>query len=266
MGAMILRVIIEKITQMPLDKFLKMEVFDPLKMEDTHLNVPKNKLYRVANENYSTIINADGHYFTRLDNTPGTVHDPKAIAIGHASGITPGHAGFFSTKNDMIKFANALISGEIISKECLMSISNTETGFKDDDNYTWFYGSLVYLKQPYSKKLQVYPPLSGRAFMSPGFAGTHLVIDPLNEITLFIGSPRLHNRVYMIHPEMTKNIKVDDKNKKTYLVDGEEKVVCSDYTKRKETLVELSLDLAIQYQLLEKLCKEEKEMHLVREL
>lgn len=266
MGAMILRVIIEKITQMPLDKFLKMEVFDPLKMEDTYLNVPENKLYRVANENYSTIINANGCHFTRFDNTPGTVHDPKAIAIGHASGITPGHAGFFSTKNDMIKFANALISGKIISKESLMSISNTETGFKDDDNYTWFYGSLVYLKQPYSKKLQVYPPLSGRAFMSPGFAGTHLVIDPLNEITLFVGSPRLHNRVYMVHPEMTKNIKVDDKNKKTYLVDGEEKVVCSDYTKRKEALVELSLDLAIQYQLLEKLCKEEKEMHLVREL
>lgn len=266
MGAMILRIIIEKITHMPLDMFLKIEVFDKLKMEDTYLNVPKNKLYRVANENYSTIINEDGRQVTRFDNYPGTVHDPKAVAIGHQEGITPGHAGFFSTKNDMIKFANALITEQIISKESLMSISNTETGFKEDDNYTWFYGSLVYLKQPYSKKLQVYPPLSGRAFMSPGFAGTHLVIDPLNEITLFMASPRLHNRIYMIHPKMCNNIKVNDSNKKTYFIDGQEKIVGSDYTKAKEVLVELALDLSIQYQLLEKLCKEEKEMHLVREL
>ena len=40
------------------------------------------------------------------------------------------------------------VNGSILSKESLFSMSDTETGFKDQDKYTRFYGSLVYLKQP----------------------------------------------------------------------------------------------------------------------
>ena len=267
MGAMILRIVVERVSKMTFDEFVNEIIFKKAKMEDTHLIVPKHKLERVANENLSTIVFKDGSYKINYTNTPGTPHDPKAIAIGELDGIAPGHAGYFSTKNDMIKFAKALINEEIISKESLYSMSNTETGFKDDDKYTRFYGSLVYLKQPDPAFLSVYPPLSGKSFMSPGFAGTQLVVDPLNKITLFVGSPRLHNRIYQIHPDQIPNIKIDNHNMKTYtLANGEEKIVCNDYTRAKEVMVTLALDLAIQYQLLEKIFKNEKEMHLVREL
>ena len=267
MGAMILRIVVERVSKMTFDEFVNEIIFKKAKMEDTHLIVPKHKLERVANENLSTIVFKDGSYKINYTNTPGTPHDPKAIAIGELDGVAPGHAGYFSTKNDMIKFAKALINEEIISKESLYSISNTETGFKDDDKYTRFYGSLVYLKQPDPAFLSVYPPLSGKSFMSPGFAGTQLVVDPLNKITLFVGSPRLHNRIFQIHPDQIPNIKIDNHNMKTYtLANGEEKIVCNDYTKAKEVMVTLALDLAIQYQLLEKIFKNEKEMHLVREL
>ena len=185
MGAMILRIVVERVSKMTFDEFVNEIIFKKAKMEDTHLIVPKHKLERVANENLSTIVFKDGSYKINYTNTPGTPHDPKAIAIGELDGVAPGHAGYFSTKNDMIKFAKALINEEIISKESLYSISNTETGFKDDDKYTRFYGSLVYLKQPDPAFLSVYPPLSGKSFMSPGFAGTQLVVDPLNKITLF---------------------------------------------------------------------------------
>lgn len=267
MGAMILRIVVERVSKMTFDEFVNEIIFKKAKMEDTHLIVPKHKLERVANENLSTIVFKDGSYKINYTNTPGTPHDPKAIAIGELDGVAPGHAGYFSTKNDMIKFAKALINEEIISKESLYSISNTETGFKDDDKYTRFYGSLVYLKQPDPAFLSVYPPLSGKSFMSPGFAGTQLVVDPLNKITLFVGSPRLHNRIFQIHPDQIPNIKIDNHNLKTYtLANGEEKIVCNDYTRAKEVMVTLALDLAIQYQLLEKIFKNEKEMHLVREL
>ena len=267
MGAMILRIVVERVSKMTFDEFVNEIIFKKAKMEDTHLIVPKHKLERVANENLSTIVFKDGSYKINYTNTPGTPHDPKAIAIGELDGIAPGHAGYFSTKNDMIKFAKALINEEIISKESLYSMSNTETGFKDDDKYTRFYGSLVYLKQPDPAFLSVYPPLSGKSFMSPGFAGTQLVVDPLNKITLFVGSPRLHNRIFQIHPDQIPNIKIDNHNMKTYtLANGEEKIVCNDYTRAKEVMVTLALDLAIQYQLLEKIFKNEKEMHLVREL
>lgn len=267
MGAMILRYVVEKVSNMKFEEFVKEMIFKKANMVDTHLNVPFDKLNRVANENFSTIIDKNGNAHTRFDNVPGTVHDPKAIAIGELDGISPGHAGFFSTKNDMINFAEALINEKILSKEALFSMSDTETGFKDEDKYTRFYGSLVYLKQPDPQFLSVYPPLSGRAFMSPGFAGTQLVVDPINKITLFVGSPRLHNRIYQIHPDQIKNIKINEHNMKTFILpDGKEKIVCNDYTKAKEVLVTLALDLAIQYQLLEKIFKNEKGMCLVREL
>lgn len=266
-GAMILRVVAERVTDMKFDKLLETLIFRRCNMNNTYLNVPSYDLDKVANENYSTIINKDSKVITRYDNIPGTVHDPKAKAMGHIDGIAPGHAGFFSSKNDMIKFANKLINGNLIKNDSLFSISDTETGFVDEDRYTKFFGSLVYLKQPDPKYLSVYPPLSGRAFMSPGFAGTELVIDPLNKITLFVASPRLHNRIYHVDKSQMSNIKIDEHNKKTFIMpDGSEKIICSDYAKSKEALVTLALDLALQYQLLEQLVTNEKEMHLVREL
>lgn len=267
MGAMVLRYVVEKVSKMPFTSFVEATILNPVGMKDTHLNVPEEKLHRVANENYSTIINSDGSDYTRYDNVPGTPHDAKSLAIGALEGIAPGHAGFFSTKDDMIKLGNSLIKGEVLNKDSVLSISDTATGFKDDDSYTRFYGSLVYLKQPDPKFLSVYPPLSGKAFMSPGFAGTTLCVDPVNEITLFIGSNRLHNRIYQIHPNQRKNIHVDGFNRKTFtLQNGEEKTICEDYTGAKEVMVKLALDLSLQYQLLEKLRPTDRELHLIREL
>ena len=92
-------------------------------------------------------------------------------------------------------------------------------------------------------------------------------VDPVNKITLFIGSNRLHNRIYQIAESQKPNIKVDSYNKKTFVLpNGEEKIVCADYTKEKEVMVKLALDLSLQYQLLERIYPTEKEMHLVLEL
>lgn len=267
MGAMVLRYVVEKVSKLSFNDFLTTTIFQPLNMKDTYLNVPESKLHRVANENFSTIITANGTAITRYDNIPGTPQDPKAIAIGAKQGIAPGHAGYFSTKDDMIKLGEALANYTILNQDSVLSISDTATGFLDENTFTRFYGSLVYLKQPDPKNLSVYPSLSGRSFMSPGYAGTTLVVDPLNKITLFIASPRLHNRIHNIHPSQIGNIKIDEHNKKTFVLpNGEEKVVCTDYTKAKEVLVTLALDLSLEYQLLEKIYPREKEMHLVREL
>lgn len=267
MGAMVLKYVVEKTSKIPFAKFVETMILKRIGMNDTHLIVPTYKLDRVANENYSSIVLKNGEIKTRYDNFPGTPHDEKALAIGELDGIAPGHAGYFSTKDDMLKLAKGLIEEKLISKNTLYTMSDTAVGFQDGDKFTRFYGSLVYLKQPDPQNLSVYPPLSGRSFMSPGFAGTQLVIDPLNKITLFVGSPRLHDRIYQIHPDQLGNIKVNQYNQKTFVSpNGEEKIVCNDYTKAKEVLVTLALDLAIQYQLLEKIYKNEKEMHLVREL
>lgn len=267
-GAMILRYVVEKATGISFVEFVNSEIFKKANMIDTYLNVPSEKLDRVANENYSSIIKSDGTIITRNDNIPGTVHDAKALAIGHEFGIAPGHAGFFSTKDDLINFANALIKGKIISNDLVLTMSDTACGVELDDNqYTYYYGSLVYLKQPDSSHLSVYYPLSGKAFMSPGFAGTTLVIDPINQISVFIGANRLHNRIYQIHSSQLDKITVDEHNKKTFILpDGTEKIISSNFTREKEVMVRLAIDLTLQYQLLERIYPQEKEMHLVREL
>lgn len=262
MGAMVLRLVVEKVSKMSFIDYVNEEIFKKAKMKDTFLKVPIDKLARVANENYSATVDKNGIIHTRLNTYPGVVHDTKALAMGSLENIAPGHAGFFSTKDDMLKFAQSLIDEKIISKNGIYTISDSCTGIKEDDKYTRFYGSLVYLKQPDPRFLSVYPPLSGKAFMSPGFAGCELVVDPLNDITLFIASPRLHDRIYQIDENQVKNIQVDEHNKKTY----QGKIVCSEYTKNKEVLVTLALDLALQYQLLETLRPTVKELHLVREL
>jgi len=167
----------------------------------------------------------------------------------------------------MLKLAHAFCHFEILNQESVFSISDNVVGLEQENFYTRFYGSLVYLKQPDPKYLSVYPPLSGRSFMSPGFAGTTLYVDPLNKITLFIGSNRLHNRIFQIHPEQHKNIKIKEFNQKTYSLSNQpDKIICSSFTADKEVLVKKALDLALQYQFLEKLLNQDKKLHLVREL
>ena len=269
MGAMVLRVLVERVSKMHFTDFVNEEILKPTKMEDTYLRVPKDKINRVANENYSSKVDKDGNIITRYDNYPGIPHDPKALAIGELDGVAPGHAGYFSTRSDMLKLGQTLINGTILPLESVLSMSDTATGFKDEDGWTRFYGSLVYLKQPDPHNLAVYPLLSGKAFMSPGFAGTTLVVDPLNKLTLFIGANRLHNRIYDIHPNQLKYVVENPiTHKKTYRspITGEEKIVCSEYTGNKEIMVTKALDLALQLQLLEKLRPKEKELILVREL
>ena len=269
MGAMVLREVVENVSKMRFSDFVYEEILKPVKMENTFLRVPEDKISIVANENYSSTVNQNGDIITRYDNYPGTPHDPKAIAIGELDGVAPGHAGYFSTRGDMLKLGHALIDGTILPLESVLSMSDTATGFKDENGWARFYGSLVYLKQPDPNNLSVYPLLSGKAFMSPGFAGTTLVVDPLNKLTLFIGANRLHNRIYDIHPSQLKNVVKDPfTHKKTFTspITGEEKIVCSEYTGNKEIMVTKALDLALQLQFLEKLMPKEKELILVREL
>lgn len=269
MGAMVLRCVVENVAKMHFSDFVEEEILKPAKMEDTYLRVPVEKINRVANENYSSTVDKDGNIITRYNNYPGTPHDPKAIAIGELDGVAPGHAGYFSTRGDMLKLGKALINGQIISFDRVLSMSDTATGYEDFDGWSRFYGSLVYLKQPDPHNLSVYPLLSGKAFMSPGFAGTTLVVDPINKLYLFIGANRLHNRIYDIHSSQQRFIVENpDTHKKTYKspITGEEKIVCSEYTGNKEIMVTKALDLTLQLQFLEKLMPKEKELILVREL
>ena len=116
MGAIALKYVIESVTKMPYESFIKDIILKPTKMNNTFLNVNNSFINDVANENYSTIIDKDGNIITTTDNEVGSIYDPKAKMLGHNLGFASGHAGYFSTTEDMIKFAKALINEEFIKK------------------------------------------------------------------------------------------------------------------------------------------------------
>lgn len=270
-GAMVLRYVVEKITKMSFNDYVKETIFKPLGMNETFLNVPEEliKKGRVASENFSTIIDKDGNPLTKTDTTPGIVQDAKALAIGKNEGIAPGHAGYFSTTSDMITLGQALINNKILNHDSVLSLSENIVGTALDDGYSWFYGSLVFSKQPViDGKLNVDHRLSGKTFMSPGFAGTTLYVDPLNNICLFIGANRLHNRIWQIHENQKENIITNPTTHKQIFKfkDGTEQVISIRFAGEKEKIINQALTLSLQLQLLERLFPNQKEIKLVREL
>ncbi len=253
-GAMILRIVVEKITATPFTIYINETILKPLNMDNTFLIVPPEKISMVASENYSMRLNSDGLVTIQDKTFPGLVQDSKSLAIGASMGIAPGHAGYFSNASDMIKLAQAIMNYELLNAQSVASICENAVGKKIDDNYSWYYGSLVYSKQPVPNKLEVYNKLSGQAFMSPGFTGTSLYVDPINKISLFFGSNRLHNRIYDVSPSQLNSILTDpETGKQTFeLPNGTKEIVSLNYARQKEALIQKALDLALQYQLLEK--------------
>jgi len=98
LGYLLLGEIVERASGEPLDRFSKKNVFEPLGMRDTTFRPDPSLVWRFAPTE-----KADGKMLL------GEVHDPRARAL---SGVA-GHAGLFSTAEDLARFVLALLpSGE----------------------------------------------------------------------------------------------------------------------------------------------------------
>ena len=270
MGAMCLRVLVERVAKMSFKDFVNEEILRPCNMNNTFLNVPRDLRGNVANENYSSVVDANGNIQTRFTNIPGTAHDPKANIIGHQVGIAPGHAGYFSNASDMTTLAKAIMEGKVINEEHTKMLAQNHVGEKlQDENgndiYSQHLGALTYTKQGNSRLLGVPSFLSGGAFLSPGFGGTFLCVDKLNGAYSFLGSNRLHNRIYSIPQEYAGQIKQDIYGEKTYTDPSLNKqVVSSTYTKDVGVINYTAMELALKYRLLELMLNQKKELTLKR--
>lgn len=119
-GYIILGLIIEKITQKPLNIFAEEVIFKPLNMKDTNYHPNIN---RAAPTEYR-----DDEVYQGL--LRGKVHDEKSFAM---SGIS-GHAGLFSTAYDLGLFIQSILNNQFVfSKETtdLMFESQLEVGGND---------------------------------------------------------------------------------------------------------------------------------------
>ena len=91
--------LVEKISNIPFDDFLREQIFEPLSMEDTGFFVPDEKIHRFA-ANYQRTENDD----LQLFDSPETSHYQRS------PGLFSGGGGLVSTVHDYYKFASMLLN------------------------------------------------------------------------------------------------------------------------------------------------------------
>src|SRR5262249_16726315 len=94
--------IVRRVSGQPLDQFAREQLFEPLGLRDTGFKPAAALVPRVA----PTAVDAATGRPWR-----GTVHDPTARYMGGVAG----HAGVFSTGDDLARFAEMMLDGRLFA-------------------------------------------------------------------------------------------------------------------------------------------------------
>ena len=167
--------IIEAVTGEPEDEFVKREIFDKLGMKDTGY-LPSDELKARA----ETTEKRDGEWLK------GEVHDPRAAKMGGVAG----HAGLFSTAEDMAIYAQMMLQKGEYGDVRILSPAIVEEMTRPRDIGGHRRGLGWDKQSGYSRNRGEL--MSDKAFGHGGFTGTAMWIDPeLDLYVIFLGN-RLH--------------------------------------------------------------------------
>ena len=168
--------LVEKVSGEPLDEYATRHVFAPLKMLHTRFVPPATWRPKIAPTQYD-----ENEHMLR-----GVVHDPTARRMGGVAG----HAGLFSTADDLSKFAQALLNGGagILSPLAVEKMTTPETppaapllrGFGWD------------IDSPFSSNRGDLLPVG--SFGHTGFTGTSMWIDPTTQTYIILLTNAVHPR------------------------------------------------------------------------
>ncbi|WP_263250518.1 serine hydrolase domain-containing protein [Saccharopolyspora rosea] len=173
-----LGVLIERVSGKPLDEVVRERITGPLGMRDTGYNPPPSELHRIAATEYES-------------NPPrglvrGQAHDENAWALGGVSG----HAGIFSTADDLAVLGQTILNGgsydgvRILSPEAVrMMLANYNQAFPGNAHGLGFE-----LDQRWYMAGLSGPHTAGHT----GFTGTSLVIAPESGSVAVLLSNRVH--------------------------------------------------------------------------
>lgn len=172
--------VVRRVAKLPLDDYCRINIFAPLGMADTGFSPAARQLNRIAPTEY-----VDGRL--RI----GEVHDPTAARMGGLAG----HAGLFSTADDLATFARTLLDGgrrttvTILSRRSIdeMTIPQSPVDAVDASHLRglgWDLGAPLC-----ANREQLLPVGSYGHF---GFTGTMLWIDPVSSTYAIV----LTNRTY----------------------------------------------------------------------
>ncbi len=180
-GPITLAWMIEELSGMPFDDYVRENIFDPLSMYDTgYLKVRRG---RVENAVPTEI---DDYFRNRA--LQGEVHDETAYLLGG----TAGHAGLFSNAEDLARFAGMLIAQGRVGDRIFLrpeTLRRFTTRVANHHNHTRALGWDTKSMNGYSSAGQYFGP---RSFGHTGFTGTSFWVDPDSRLFVIL----LTNRVY----------------------------------------------------------------------
>lgn len=168
-GFVVLGEIVEKLSGQPLDAYCAKRIFEPLGMTDTTFRPGKALAARCAP--------------TEKVNDAwlrGTVHDPRARAIGGVAG----HAGLFGTADDLAKYTRMLLAdgGGVLKPETVKLFTTPRDVPGGQRTPGW--DARTSYSAPRGKHLA--------GFGHTGFTGTSLWIDPKSQTVVIILTNRVH--------------------------------------------------------------------------
>jgi uncharacterized protein YbbC (DUF1343 family)/CubicO group peptidase (beta-lactamase class C family) len=169
--------IVQRVSKMPLEEFVKKNIYDPLGMKDTGYLPPPSKMTRIA----PTEVVAGKPW-------RGIVHDPTSRHMGGVAG----HAGLFVTAADLARYARMLLNegslngARIFKPETVRLMTSVQTpaslsarrglGWDIDSSYSGPRGKLF--------------PLG--SYGHTGWTGTSIWIDPYSQTFVIFLSNRNH--------------------------------------------------------------------------
>jgi uncharacterized protein YbbC (DUF1343 family)/CubicO group peptidase (beta-lactamase class C family) len=193
-GFITLGEVVARVSGMPLDQFARKNIFEPLRMHDTGFRPGASLKTRIAPTekrrgqlsylgDTAANIGAEGEVWLR-----GEVHDPTSYRMNGVAG----HAGLFSTANDLAIYCQMILNGgsysgvrilapltvaEMTRPRVVSSGGNTRgLGWDMNTSYSTNRGDLF--------------PLG--SFGHTGFTGTSIWIDPASEMFVVFLSNRVH--------------------------------------------------------------------------
>jgi CubicO group peptidase (beta-lactamase class C family) len=182
LGFIVLGELVEKVSGQRLDRFARENIFRPLMMNSTR--------FLPSDADWARIAPTERH--KQGGTLRGQVHDPLA---GRLSGVA-GHAGLFSTAEDLSIFCQMLLAGklQILDPETVARMTSVQS----PDTKPNLRGLGWDIESTYSTVKGRF--FSSRSYGHTGFTGTSIWIDPATQTYLVI----LTNRV---HPDGKGNVK-----------------------------------------------------------
>ncbi len=200
LGFILLGRIVEVVSQTSLDAFAKVKIFDPLGLRNTGYrpSAPGNRIVATEFSNWR-------HRFVQ-----GEAHDENAYAM---SGIS-GHAGLFSTAEDLALFCQSLLGGKnyngprILSDGTIRVMSANQT-----EALGGYVGLGWWVKAPSTPN--VGRNFSSHAFGHNGYTGTSVWVEPLYDLSIILLTNRIHP-VREGDPNADKSVGIMMSRKKTW--------------------------------------------------